>query len=89
MTDRERDLFISVAQMGWACGLEHPYEWLEQALSHYDMFPPGQIDEIESAFVSFFKGCAGYPTDPIENMTKERLRELVRNYYKRTPNYEN
>ena len=28
MTSEQKDIFISIAQMGVACGLDHPYEWL-------------------------------------------------------------
>lgn len=68
MTPEQKDIFISVARMGWACGLNHPYEWLSNYLNHtmnflpYDQIP-AQEEKVIGAFVAFFKETACCPEE--------------------------
>ena len=95
MTDKQRKDFIGIAQMGIACGLEHPYEWLGNYLSHASMFEkyedlPRRYNEVKEAFVEFFKKCGSHPYDQVHNedLTAEKLLdEIGHYYYRKNPNH--
>jgi hypothetical protein len=67
MTNKQKDIFINIAQIGMACGLTHPYEWLENwdfHLSHIDL--QWSADAVYKSFLAFFKGTASFPEDPVK-----------------------
>ena len=91
MADDQRSLFVSIAQMGWACGLAHPYEWLMNYLVHALGFvddPVQREKDAVEAFVAFFRGCESGPGDPCRCLTPERLMENIGEwYYRKNPEH--
>jgi hypothetical protein len=84
MNEEEMKYFIGAAQMGMACGLSHPWEWLANAL-RVDWMPfdqrPSFEDKTVNAFVKFWNGCGSHPNDPCETAeTNELLGEINRWY---------
>ena len=96
MTPEQMQAFIEAAQVGMACGLEHPIEWYVNVTSGmwisampYDNVP-AYIERMLDAFVAFYRGTASCPEDPVENLTREGFIEMVNRYYNRSvPNGDN
>jgi hypothetical protein len=87
MTSEQKDTFISIAQMGVACGLDHPYEWL----MNYDLHAPQlmsyadvnkNMSKAYDAFLSFFHECGCGPGDPMETWTQEEMIDAINKFYK-------
>ena len=88
MTDKQKDIFISIASIGWACGLEHPFEWFVHYLRTMDMWArykeiPKLEKEAYEAYLAFFKKCKCHPDDPIDTWTHEDLNNAINNFYKK------
>lgn len=90
MTQDQKDIFISVAQEGFACGLEHPLEWLMNYLLHasqieaYDQVPR-LVREVQDAFIAFFQGCGSSPDDSIETLDATGLEAMLKAHYQGSP----
>ena len=91
MTPEQKDAFISIAQMGVACGLDHPYEWLV----NYEMHAPQlmaytDVDKnlriARRAFLEFFHGCGSCPDDPMETWTIDGMLDSIDEFYRRRKN---
>lgn len=91
MTSKQKDIFISIAQMGVACGLDHPYEWL----MNYDLHAPQlmsytdvnkNMNRAYDAFLAFFKGCGSYPEDPMETWDQKQMIDAINEFYRRSKN---
>ena len=84
MTENQKAIFIQVAQMGMACSLTHPWEWLANALRQ-DWLPFDKRQEIEESyiqsFIEFWRGCGSCPEDPCQQATAETLMAEVNRYY--------
>lgn len=67
MTLDQMNIFINAAQLGIACGLYHPFEWLinaDRALDHGPCDEVGKRQgELYNAFLAFMKGTAGSPEE--------------------------
>jgi len=91
MTPDEQEYFISAAQMGMACGLTHPWEWLVHSMRcdwlSYDVRPSIEQRYID-AFVAFWNGCDSHPDDPCKTATAKELFEEIDNWYARRKNVE-
>ena len=90
MTQDQKDIFIAAAQEGFACGLEHPLEWLMNYLLHvpqieaYDQ-APRRVREVQDTFISFFQGCGSFPDDPIETLDAAGLEAMLKAHYQGSP----
>ena len=87
MTDKEKSTFIEIAQLGIACGLEHPFEWIENFLYHglqLHRFEDQHKLEVNAvdAFVAFYKGCDSYH-GKYSHLTRESFMEMVNEWYNR------
>ncbi len=85
MTNEQKDLFISIAQMGMTCGLDHPFEWLNNYIRHLPNFAiyaeiPEKQKDAEDAFIMFLRNTAG-PDDPTENLDCEGLYKMIGDRY--------
>jgi hypothetical protein len=89
MTQEQKDVFISIAQMGVACGLDHPYEWL----MNYDLHAPQlmaytdtnkNLNKVYDAFLAFFHGCGGCPEDPMETWSQDQMIDAINEFYRRS-----
>lgn len=85
MTPEQEHTFVKVAQLGWACDLEHPLEWLANCLLHSNMFDDQEINQIEDAFLAYFRGAMNAPDDPIRDMTFADLGIMLKRHYKNSP----
>ena len=87
MTPAQMKTFVRVAQAGWTCGLQHPYEWYVNAERMLDLLPYDQAEEVQNnfidAFLAFFRGCSAGPFDPIENLTHDQLIDAIDAWYAR------
>lgn len=86
MTPEQKDLFISIAQMGMTCGLNHPFEWLSNYIKHLPNFAiyaeiPEKERDAEDAFVAFLQNTGAGPDDPVEDMNRDVLSCIVAHYY--------
>ena len=85
MTDDQKTVFIQAAQMGMACGLEHPWEWFYNAqrallIAPWDTLSMGQA-RLNDAFLAFWHGCGAFPDDPCETATIEDLYAEIERWY--------
>ncbi len=83
MTSEQKNIFISCAQMGIACGLFHPYEWLMNYDLHMRALTPIDSEKVYGAFLEFFHGCGSCPEDPIETWTTDGMLDAIDEFYKR------
>lgn len=88
MTPEQKVTFITIAQMGMACGLTHPFEWLLNYTRSVDQFTPYEkvpqaIESAEEAFIAFLRNTGAGPDDPAESLDREGLSDLVTDYYDR------
>jgi hypothetical protein len=86
VTPEQKELFIWIAQMGIACGLEHPFEWyfnyvrhLPQLVAYPDM--PKVETEAMEAFTAFYKDTASHPDDPVKDLTCNGFIDMVNEWY--------
>jgi hypothetical protein len=83
MTPKQQEVFCEAAALGVACGLNHRYEWLRnavRALAHQDYTTiPKRMDELEDAFLAFERNTAGSEREQqqLNNMTMRAFRERV------------
>lgn len=91
MTPEQKDIFVSIAQMGVACGLDHPYEWLMnydmhagQLMSYKDV--NDNMNKAYGAFVAFFNGCGSGPDDPMETWDQDQMIDAINEFYRRRKN---
>ena len=87
MTQEQKDLFISAATLGVACGLMHPIEWYMnyiRSLMNFAKYEdiPNLKEKMTEVFIEFYKMTGGGPGDPIENLTIDGFVNLVNDYYK-------
>lgn len=91
MTPEQKDTFISIAQMGVACGLDHPYEWLV----NYELHAPQlmaytdankNMNKAYDAFLAFFHDCGSCPDDPMETWTTDDMIDAINKFYRRRKN---
>lgn len=84
MTPEQKSDFIATAQMGMACGLGHPWEWLSNAMRQ-DWMPFAERqayeDRIISAFLAFWQGCDSGPNDMVTVATVDDLFAEVHRWY--------
>lgn len=88
MTTEEMERFIKCAQLGIACGLWHPYEWLvNDNRTLLQSHPYGNFRQEESklvgSFLAFFHGCKCHPDDEIGELTASGLSDRINKYYHR------
>ena len=88
MTVEQMERFVWVAQMGVACGLDHPYEWFRNYELHFLPTIPYEETLVEyrktlEAFVAFFRGTDAEPDDPVRNLTNEQFLDRMTDYYRR------
>lgn len=88
MTAEQSERFTGIAQMGVACGLDHPYEWLQNYLLHMpNLAPYAEVSRLSQealeAFLAFFKGCASCPEEEaeLEQLTADGLLERMGKWY--------
>ena len=90
MTPDQMKIFIGAAQMGMACGLEHPWEWLanaERALVHGPWADLGKNTiALHEAFLAWWHGCGSHPGDYCETATVEQMIEEINRWYQRGRN---
>lgn len=94
MTQEQKDLFISIAQMGMTCGLDHPFEWLNNYIRHLPNFEvyediPGKQEAAEDAFIAFLKDTECQPDDPVANLDREGLYKMIGDCYEAERKREN
>ena len=85
MNQKQKDKFIEIAQFGVSCGLEHPFEWIENFLYHgLQLCPFEERHELEvnavDAFVAFYKCCDSYPGE-YNYLTRESFMGMVNDWY--------
>jgi hypothetical protein len=88
MTQEQKDLFVSIMQMGWACGLEHPYECLVNFCRTLDMWTryedmPKLEKRAHEAFVAFLRGTKSCPEDTIDAITVEEMNQQINDWYRK------
>lgn len=70
MTQEQKEIFISYAQAGIACGLNHPVEWYvngSRMINHMEYDKIGErLKELDDAFVAFYAGTASCPEEQEE-----------------------
>ena len=86
MTEEEKDMLISIIQMGVVCGLRYPSEWYANYMMHNSMFLryediPEQEDIARKAFSKFLNGCACCDNDPVKTITPETIDDYIANWY--------
>ncbi len=91
MTEKQKALFIWVAQMGVACGLYHPYEWYANYELHFSQLVPyseaeSSLSEIQEAFCAFFRNSFSCPEDSYENWTVDDMIKDINDFYSRRQN---
>lgn len=89
MTPEQKDIFISIAQMGVVCGLDHPYEWLVNYELHAPQLMPyadanKNMNKAYEAFLAFFHGCGSCPRDPMETWSTDDMIKAINEFYRRS-----
>lgn len=86
MNDEQMKTFIASAQMGIACGLSYPHEWMINSFRNLYHVPwkeiPTREANIEDAFLAFYRGTGSMPGDPVEKWTKKDLWNYIDTKYK-------
>lgn len=86
MTTEQKELFVSIARNGIACGLWHPFEWL---VNYIHALPTwcdykevgARESKANETFLAFFHGCASGEGDPIQSWAVEDMNAAMDNYY--------
>ncbi len=75
MNDKQKDIFIKAAQLGVACGLSSPVEWVVNA----DRSPFDWSDGLLDAFVEFYRGTASCPEEEewLSELTVDNFNERI------------
>ena len=86
MTPEQKDLFISMATLGVACGLDNLLEWYvnyDRTLDHYCKYEdiPKKEKEAEETMLAFLHQCGSAPDDPIQTWTSEDLHKAIQRHY--------
>ena len=82
MTDKQKDLIISVFRMGIACGMNTfweaylNYKYFMPHLMPYTEIPSAQQD-LDEAFAAFLQGASSGPNDPIEQIKPKEVEEYI------------
>ena len=86
MTDEQKEVFIHMASLGVACGLETPKEWLRNYVRSLVHGPyteiPTKKNAAYMAFAAFYRTTAGSPEedDELHSMTDAQLVERYGSY---------
>jgi hypothetical protein len=86
MTPDQKDLFIQAAQLGLACGLEHPFEWYanaERAMGMEYSKVDQYVADLQAAFVTFYRDTGSAPNDPVESWTEKDFIQAVNGFYEK------
>ena len=87
MTPEQMQAFVEAAQVGMACGLDHPLEWYVNVTSGmwisampYDKVP-AYVERMTDAFLAFYRGTDSCPGDPVKNLTVQGLQDMIQRHY--------
>lgn len=85
MTKQQMKIFVGASQMGIACGLNHPWEWLANAERALSIGPWHELNQrqhdLYDAFLAWWHGCGAGPGDPCETATVEQMVDEVNRWY--------
>lgn len=89
MTPEQEHIFCRAAALGVACGLEHRYEWMINAIRALAHGPyteiPDRMKDLYESFLSFEKSTASCPEEELELeiLTVDGLVTKVNDWYER------
>lgn len=85
MTPKEMEIVVDILQLGFACGLSHPFECFVNYIRSLTIGSYKEVREKEQkayeAFAKFMHGCASAPNDPLLKITSENLNSYIEKYY--------